>query len=386
MLRENAVPFLVMIAVGIIALMLSVFLRSLVERRMDLARRESEIANGHDDSDASSGEVRRHSFWLRYGEAVKRSIQSLAWMFFGLGALNFVSFGLLELSDTFKSNKDLRFPGGVAEELQKISLWIKQGADVLLKIAVIAVAGIWIARFFQSAMRGLVNGDVASRALHASPRMKIRSETLLNTSGYVVNIFVFVVCFLMSLQILGVTLAPLLATAGVASVAIGFGAQTMVRDLLAGFFILLEDQFAVGDVVTIDAKSGTVEKLTLRSTKLRLSDGSLLVIPNGEIKKIENATSGFSQVDFKIAVLYGSQIDKANAIVVEQMQLMVAEHHKDILASPEFLGIDSVKDSAVFLKARVKTVAGRQYALERELNLRVLRRFIEEEIALPAVK
>ncbi|NBX18967.1 MAG: mechanosensitive ion channel family protein, partial [Proteobacteria bacterium] len=144
-----------------------------------------------------------------------------------------------------KGSKEFWFPERVADELRKVSYWIKQGADVLLKIAIIALAGLWISRFFKSALRGLLTGGVTGKALQASPRMKIRSETLLNTSGYVVNIFVFGFCLLLSLQMIGVTLAPLLATAGVASVAIGFGAQSMVRDLLAGFFILLEDQFAV---------------------------------------------------------------------------------------------------------------------------------------------
>ncbi len=386
MIRENAVPFLIMLAIGILALMVSVFFRSLVDRRMDLARRESEILRGQADAHEAPEQMGMNSFWLRYGEAVKRSIQTLAWMFIGLGMLNFVSYALIEISEQLKTSKDIWFPERVADELKKVSLWIKQGADLLLKIAVIALAGIWIARFFKSALRGLLNGDVAGKALQHSPRMKIRSETLLNTIGYVVNIFVFIVCLLMSLQMIGVTLAPLLATAGVASVAIGFGAQSMVRDLLAGFFILLEDQFAVGDVVSIEGRSGTVEALTLRSTKLRLSDGSLLVVPNGEIKKIENATSGFSQIDFKISVVYGQQVEQALSIVSEQMHLLASEHHKDILAQPEFLGVDSVKDSSVVLRARVKTVAGRQYALERELFLRVIRRFLESGVVLPAGK
>ncbi|NBX19069.1 MAG: mechanosensitive ion channel family protein [Proteobacteria bacterium] len=307
-------------------------------------------------------------------------------MFIALGVLNFVSYAILEISEQMKASKEFWFPERVADELRKVSYWIKQGADVLLKIAIIALAGLWISRFFKSALRGLLAGGMTGKALQASPRMKIRSETLLNTSGYVVNIFVFGFCLLLSLQMIGVTLAPLLATAGVASVAIGFGAQSMVRDLLAGFFILLEDQFAVGDVISIEGRSGTVEALTLRSTKLRLSDGALLVIPNGEIKRIENSTSGFSQIDFRIAVLFGPQIDKALAIVTEQMHLIVAENSKDILSQPEILGVESVKESAVLIRARIKTLAGRQFVLERELNVRILRCFVEAGIVLPAVK
>ncbi len=375
-----AIPFLIMIALGILALTLSVFLRSLVDRRMELARRERDSFQEHDHQMSTS------SFWLRYGEAVKRSIQSLAWTLVGLGLLNLVSYALSELAENLQTQKDGTLPARLSVEVQKMSLWIKQGADILLKIVILIIAGVWVARFFHSAVRGLLNGDVASRTLNTHPRMKIRTDTLLTTSGYVINITVFIICMLMGLQMLGVSVAPLLATAGVASVAIGFGAQSLVRDFLAGFFILFEDQFAVGDVITIDGRTGTVERLTLRSTKLRLSDGSLLVIPNGEIKKIENATSGFSQIDYKISVLYGVQVDAARHILAEQVQSLVRDFQHDVLAAPEILGIDSVKDSAVILRAKIKTAAGRQYVLERELHSRVLGKFIEAQIVLPACK
>jgi len=181
----------------------------------------------------------------------------------------------------------------------------------------------------------------------------------------------------------GVSVAPLLATAGVASVAVGFGAQSLIRDVLTGFFILFEDQFAVGDVITIDSRTGTVENLTLRCTRLRMSDGTLLVVPNGEIKKIENSTSGYSQIDFRVAILYGQQLDRALDLLTEQIHILAKEYSPDILATPDILGVESIKDSRVLLRAKLKTKPGKQFFLERELNHRVLRKFLEAQIQLP---
>jgi small conductance mechanosensitive channel len=205
----------------------------------------------------------------------------------------------------------------------------------------------------------------------------------MTTAGYVINVLVFVLCALMALQQIGVSVAPLLATAGVASVAIGFGAQSLVRDLFAGFFILFEDQFAVGDVISIEGRTGTVEYMTLRLTKVRLGDGSLLMIPNGEIKKIENATSGFSQIDFKISVVVGTQIEMALSLLAGELSRLVADFKDDVVSSPELLGVDTIKNSTIILRARVRTRPGKHFPLERELNQRVVARFMQANIQLP---
>lgn len=376
----RAIPFLTLLTLGIVALAVSVLLRSLVDRKIDLARRNFQSHSPED------GQVAPEPFWLRYGEAVKRSIQTLAWMIVGLALLNLISFGMGEFAQWFSSLKDGPLTIQIADDIRRFSEWIKQGADILLKVVLVAVVGVWVARFFDGTVRGLLAGRRASRAFESHPRVKARTETLLTTTRYVINVAVFVVCFIMSLQMLGVSIAPLLATAGVASVAIGFGAQSVVRDLLAGFFILFEDQFAVGDVVTIDSRSGTVENLTLRSTKLRLSDGSLLVIPNGEIKRVENSTSGFSNIDYRVSVQFGSQVEHALHIVTEQVHSIARDFSNDVLASPEILGVDALKDSSVVLRAKIKTKPGRQYVLERELNQRVLKAFLSAQIVLPANK
>lgn len=381
-LDASAVPFLVLIALGIMALLVSFFLRALVDRRIQGARKVLEEAEST-GSPGTNSEVRPESFWLRYGETIKRSIQSLAWTLVGLGVLNFVSYALIELAERFAKHRDGSMTSKMVDDIEKLSFYIKQGADVMLRIVVIVVAGVWVARFFHGAMRGLLLGGLGAGRAESHSRIKARTETLLTSSGYVINVVVFIICALMGLQMLGVSVAPLLATAGVASVAIGFGAQSLVRDLLAGFFILFEDQFAVGDVISIEGRSGTVESLTLRLTKIRLGDGSLLMIPNGEIKRIENSTSGFSQIDYRVSIVVGEQIQAARTILSAELSRLAKDFPNVVIAPPELLGLDIIKNSSVTLRARVRTRPGQQWILERELNQRVLTSFIESNIQLP---
>lgn len=377
LLDAAAVPFLTLLGLGLLALLVSVFLRGLVDRRVEMSRRQFESLQ------AEGGGPYPEPFWMRFGEPVKRSIQSLAWTLVGLGVLNLVSYTLVEIAQRVAKERDGGTAAKVAEDFERLSNYIRQGADIMVRIVLVAVVGVWVAKFFQSAMRGLLKGSVAGSSFAAHPRIMARTETLLTTSGYVINAVVFVVCALMALQMLGVSVAPLLATAGVASVAIGFGAQSLVRDLLAGFFILLEDQFAVGDVVTIEGRSGAVESVTLRLTKIRLGDGSLLMIPNGEIKRIENLTSGFSQVDYRISIVFGAQIEVARTLLIEELNRLAHDFAHDILQPPEFLGIENIRNSTLILRARVRTRPGQQWPLERELNRRVVERFLESSVQLP---
>ncbi|MBM3381938.1 MAG: mechanosensitive ion channel family protein [Betaproteobacteria bacterium] len=378
-LDSAAVPFLTFIGLGIIALFVSALLRRIVEHRIEHARQSMVAAELH----AQEGQHTPEPFWLRYGEAIKRSIQTLAWTLVGLGVLNLISYAFQQLAQNLSRDRQDSVRLQFASDVEKFSFFIKQGADVMLKIMIIVVIGVWIARFFQGAVRSLLRGGLNERLLNSHPRLEARRATLMTTAGYVVNVVVFVLCALMALQQIGVSVAPLLATAGVASVAIGFGAQSLVRDLFAGFFILFEDQFAVGDVVTIEGRTGTVEYMTLRLTKIRLGDGSLLMIPNGEIKKIENATSGFSQIDFKIVVVVGAQVDLVLSLLAGELSRLAADFKDDIVANPELLGVDTIKNSTITVRARVRTRPGRHFPLERELNQRVVARFLQANIQLP---
>jgi small-conductance mechanosensitive channel len=201
---------------------------------------------------------------------------------------------------------------------------------------------------------------------------------------------VAIIFFLAAMQILpllGLDIKPLLASAGIAGLAIGFGAQTLVKDVINGFFILLEDQFHLGDVVQIGGVKGTVEDMTLRRTALRDGDGTLHFIPNSEIKVVSNLTRDWTQISMHIAVDYHEQSDR----VVKVLREAAVEVRNDarfaetIVAEPEVPGIERVSGNEVVYLMLVKTRPGQHFAVSRELR-RVIKDCFEKnniKIAAP---
>ncbi len=184
---------------------------------------------------------------------------------------------------------------------------------------------------------------------------------------------------------LGLRIGPLLAGAGVVGVALGFGAQTLVKDFLTGIFLLIEDIVAVGDIVRIGDSSGVVEEMTLRTIRLRAYDGTLHVIPFGEAQIVHNLTKTFSFYVFEIQISYGSDIGQAMQI----MRTVSAELQQDpeftqkILEPLDVAGVDALGDSGVVLKARIKTLPGDQWGVGRELNRRIKLAFDEAGVEIP---
>lgn len=183
----------------------------------------------------------------------------------------------------------------------------------------------------------------------------------------------------------GVNIAPLLAGAGVVGIAVGFGAQTLVKDMITGFNIILEDIVAVGDVVTIGGESGVVESLSIRSIQLRDTNGAVHTIPFSEVTKVVNMTKDYAYAVFNIAIGYREDVDR----VVEVVSALGAELQADAEFSPDILepletaGIDRFGEFAVILNTRIKTLPGRQWAVAREFNRRLKRRFDELGIEIP---
>ena len=192
----------------------------------------------------------------------------------------------------------------------------------------------------------------------------VRSQQL-NTLASVVNgVGTFVVLFLASMQILpvlGINMGPLLASAGVAGLAIGFGAQTLVKDVINGFFILMENQYDVGDVIKVSGVAGTVEYMTLRRTVLRDADGTLHTIPNSEIKLVSNMTRDWTQTALHIVVSYTEDSDRVLALLKE----VGAEVRNDplfrevLVADPEVPGIERIAPGEVDYLMLIKTKPGR---------------------------
>ena len=212
-----------------------------------------------------------------------------------------------------------------------------------------------------------------------------RSDTLKSVTRNLINITIVVVAVMMILDQLGVEIGPILAAAGVVGIAVGFGAQELVKDIIQGFFILLDDQIRVGDVVNIADKGGLVENVNLRMITLRDLAGNVHFVRNGQISVVTNMTKEYSRYVFDIGVAYREDVDEV-INVVKQVDAELREDSEfktDILEPIEILGLDKFADSAIIIKARTKTIPIRQWAVGREFNRRLKKKFDELDIEIP---
>ncbi|RPH81785.1 MAG: mechanosensitive ion channel family protein [Nitrospiraceae bacterium] len=218
-----------------------------------------------------------------------------------------------------------------------------------------------------------------------SPAQIKRAHTLTYIVRDVARIVIFFVGVMMILSEVGIDLKPLLAAAGLGGLAIGFGAQSLVKDFISGFFILLENSVRVGDVVEVAGVSGVVEEIELRTIKLRDLSGNVHVVPNGVIDKVKNMTKDYSYYVFDLGVAYREDVDE----VMEVLKGIAAELQADpafgtdILAPLEMLGVDQFADSAVIIKCRIKTEPIKQWRIGREMNRRIKKTFDAKGIEVP---
>nr|MCH9816191.1 mechanosensitive ion channel family protein [Actinomycetes bacterium] len=184
---------------------------------------------------------------------------------------------------------------------------------------------------------------------------------------------------------LGFNLAPLIAGAGILGVALGFGAQSLVADFLSGVFILMEDQYGVGDVVDVGDATGTVEEVQLRTTQIRSVDGVLWFVRNGEIMRVGNMSQDWSRTVLDIGIAYAADIPRAKAAMAEVGVKFAADpdHADSVLAVPEVWGVEDLAADSVVLRMVVKTHPGTQWSAARELRERIKLAFDEQGIEIP---
>lgn len=228
----------------------------------------------------------------------------------------------------------------------------------------------------------LVAGAVAN-AGHA--RRQAQLKTLGPLLEGVVKTTILIVALLMAMSEVGVKIGPLLAGAGVVGIALGFGAQTLVKDFLTGLFLIIEDIVSVGDVVRVGGSGGLVEAMTLRTIRLRDFDGTLHVFPYSEAQVVHNLTKTFSYYVFDLQVSYGSDIDQALGVMRQVGEEMQSEPDfaDKILEPIEVVGVDDLADSGVVLKARIKTQPIQQWSVGREYNRRIKLAFDRAGIEIP---
>jgi moderate conductance mechanosensitive channel len=199
---------------------------------------------------------------------------------------------------------------------------------------------------------------------------KKRADTLASVIRHLLNVVILIVAVMTILAQLGVEIGPILAAAGIVGLAIGFGAQSLVKDVINGFFILLEDQIRVGDVVDVNGKGGLVEKVNLKMTILRDLAGNVHFIPNGTIDIVTNMTKGYSRYVFDIGVAYREDVDEVIQVIkeVDEDMRKDPEFAEDILQPIEILGLDRFADSAIIVRARTTTKPIKQWARRQRVQ------------------
>lgn len=217
-------------------------------------------------------------------------------------------------------------------------------------------------------------------SLRAQQRISALTSILRSVAGFVILVF----AGFMVLSELGVDVGPLLAGAGVLGVALGFGSQSLVKDFLSGLFILAEDQFGVGDVVDLDGTTqGTVEAVSLRTTRLRSVDGTVWHVPNGAIGRVGNKSQHWSRALLDVEVAYDTDIDHAKA-VIKRVADVVWRARDEVLEEPEVWGVEQLDANAIVIRLVVKTLPADQYAVSRELRQRLKEEFDREGIGIPS--
>lgn len=254
-------------------------------------------------------------------------------------------------------------------------LWQVIGYTALRIVIILAVS-----RVIMWVLHKTIDRIVLERAGKQKPnqarRMTTVGKLLKNVSTYVI----YFIVFMLILSEFGVDLGPLLAGAGVMGIAIGFGAQSLVKDILTGFFIILEDQFAVGDVIQTGQFKGTVEVIGLRTTKILSWTGEVHIVPNGLINEVTNFSVNNSLAVVDVMVAYEADVDQAMEIITKTMSEL---KHEDLAKEPEVLGVQLMSATAVTIRVIAECKPNMQHAIARLMNKEMKEAFDRNGIEIP---
>lgn len=254
-----------------------------------------------------------------------------------------------------------------------------------LKIIAILFVIYFIKKFSHNFIERIIRRVVVSDHFLSKEAEKKREDTLIRIVSGVVSVIIWLMAGLMIFQELGIAIGPLLAAAGIAGLAFGFGGQYLIRDLISGLFIIFENQYRVGDVVCFDGTCGLVEDISLRMTTLRDLDGTVHHIPHGEIKKVSNLSKYFARVNLNIGVAYNSDLEKVIEVVNRVGQELAEDPNwkESITKPPQFLRVDDFGDSAIIIKILGETKPIKQWDVAGELRKRLKIAFDKEGIEIP---
>jgi small conductance mechanosensitive channel len=260
--------------------------------------------------------------------------------------------------------------------------WSQASGIKVLSILLVA----WLFnQFGLMAIKKIIHSVMKPDKYASQREEKLRENTIVGLVSTVLHLLVWVLAILIVLTELNVNIGPLIAGAGVIGFAIGFGAQSLVKDFIAGIFIVLENQYRVGDVVDLDGVGGKVQRITMRSTVLRDLNGNLHHIPNGTVSRSTNKTMEYARINLTIGVSYKSDIEKVKKVInAVGLELSKDEEWKDqIIEAPYFVRISDFAESAVKIKIFGKVLPAKQWAITGELRRRIKMAFDKNKIEIP---
>jgi moderate conductance mechanosensitive channel len=274
------------------------------------------------------------------------------------------------------------------EAATEAASWVAEYAGRLIgpsiAIAIIVVMSLIALKLLRLMVNRAVQ-RIMDRHDQPARELKLKADTLSRVIESAGRMLIMLIATMMVLSNIGLDIGPLLASAGVAGLAIGFGAQSLIRDFISGFFILLEDQYGVGDVITVNDATGTVEHLSLRRTMLRGIDGTVITIPNGEILQVSNLTKDWARAVLDMDISYDDDIDRAIKVIQEELEgIETDEQIGDVIIAPaEVLGVVALGEYQVTIRAWVKTKPMEQWGVQRELFKRLKQALDRNEITIP---
>ena len=273
----------------------------------------------------------------------------------------------------FKLNQVL----GISISYEVFMKYTKGMIEIILILFVMRVSirctNVFVNSFFENKYKIKVAGE------------EKRLKTIKGIINSILKYTIYFIGFTPILEVFGISISSLIAAAGVGGLAIGFGAQSLVKDVITGFFILFENQFQIGDHIVVGDKSGIVEDMTLRITTLRDFNGDLHIVPNGTIQRVTNKCRGVMRAWVDMSVAYEENIDHV-INVLNELCLEIGKENSDIMEGPNVLGVTNFGESDVVISITAKTIPMQQWAVERELRKKIKETFDQKGIEIPYPK
>lgn len=268
----------------------------------------------------------------------------------------------------------------VYDYLSNSEVWVRVGT-AFLKIIIISITAKMLMSLIVAAVNRIFQNREGSKLQFEQRRVDTLRVLTINVTRYTI----YFVTILLVLKQLEIDLQPVLVSAGVLGLAVGFGAQSLVRDVITGFFIIFEDQFAVGDVVTINKLTGTVQEIGLRITKIKSWTGEVHIFPNGTINQVTNFSMQNSIAVVDISVSYNEDVEQVENVIKEVMKHAL-EENEDIVEEPKVLGVQAFGPSEVVIRITAECNPNTHHAVSRKLRARIKAEFDERGIEIPFSK